>query len=61
VSTTLGGVLAAIGAALLLIGRVAGLPVASHSVGLALLVVGGLVLAYALAVAPRRAMRRNLP
>lgn len=57
-SIRLGGALAGAGAALLLAGRVAGLPLGAHSIALTMLVLAGLVLVYALAVTPRRSMIR---
>jgi hypothetical protein len=59
VSVRLGVALAGVGAVLLLVGRVAGLPLATHSIALTMLVLAGLVLSYALAVAPRRSMIRS--
>jgi len=59
VSVRLGVALAGVGAVLLLVGRVAGLPLATHSIAFTMLVLAGLVLIYALAVAPRRSMIRS--
>lgn len=55
-SIRIGLALAVLGAVLLLVGRVAALPIATHSIALTMLVVAGLILARALAVAPRRSM-----
>lgn len=58
-SVRLGVALAGVGAVLLLAGRLAALPLATHSVALTMLVLAGLVLSYALAIAPRRSMIRS--